>query len=160
MKTTSEESKEIDRLMELSDSKNPYDKKCPNRHLWSEGFRNGLNYAFQQPEKSVPLTAEEILNEELSDYYLDLINKHDSLGETPFKNWIIDAMKRFASQFQPNSLLCEKCVFKVNYDKFHDTRILFERQLKEIALPSEEKISTILNSFIDKVIEKQIKNGR
>ena len=52
MKTTPEESKELDRLIELSESKNPYVKECPNRHLWSEGFRSGFNYVSQPSDVS------------------------------------------------------------------------------------------------------------
>lgn len=29
----------------MSESKNPYDIVCPNRHLWSEGFRAGFDQA-------------------------------------------------------------------------------------------------------------------
>ncbi len=34
--------KEQDKLIELSESKNPYSSECPNRQLWSEGFRSGM----------------------------------------------------------------------------------------------------------------------
>jgi hypothetical protein len=43
-------------------------------------------------------TAEEILREELSQYYMDIINKQDEEGHTTFKDWIIEAMDRFAAQ--------------------------------------------------------------
>ena len=42
MKTVS---KEEEKLIELSEQKNPYAKECPNRHLWSEGFRSGYRTA-------------------------------------------------------------------------------------------------------------------
>jgi len=29
-------------LKELSEIENPYSQNCPNRHLWSEGFRKGF----------------------------------------------------------------------------------------------------------------------
>lgn len=36
--------KEQEKLIELSESKNPYSSECPNRQLWSEGFRAGINH--------------------------------------------------------------------------------------------------------------------
>lgn len=32
-------------LKKVSESKNPYAPECPNRHLWSEGFRSGVKFA-------------------------------------------------------------------------------------------------------------------
>lgn len=31
-------------LIDLAKLKNPYDKNCPNRHLWEEGFCQGAIY--------------------------------------------------------------------------------------------------------------------
>jgi hypothetical protein len=36
-----ETTKEQEKLIELSESKNPYSQECHNRQLWSEGFRAG-----------------------------------------------------------------------------------------------------------------------
>lgn len=40
----SEETKEEKEIRKISEGQNPYSKSCPNRHLWSEGFR----YAYSQ----------------------------------------------------------------------------------------------------------------
>ena len=40
-----EETKQEKRVREISEQANPYDKTCPNRHLWSEGFRTGYIHA-------------------------------------------------------------------------------------------------------------------
>ena len=40
-----EETKKEKWIRELSEEKNPYAKECPNRHLWSEGFRAGYGNA-------------------------------------------------------------------------------------------------------------------
>jgi len=45
MKTVS---KEEEKLIEISEQKNPYAKECPNRHLWSEGFRSGYRTAYEK----------------------------------------------------------------------------------------------------------------
>jgi hypothetical protein len=45
MKDVSEEYKA---LKELAEVKNPYDKVCPNRHLWEEGFISGAMYERQK----------------------------------------------------------------------------------------------------------------
>lgn len=36
--------KEQKQLIELSEGKNPYSSDCPNRQLWSEGFRAGVKH--------------------------------------------------------------------------------------------------------------------
>lgn len=36
-----EETSEDQLLREISENSNPYSSECPNRHLWSEGFRAG-----------------------------------------------------------------------------------------------------------------------
>jgi len=36
--------REYKALRELAKTKNPYDKVCPNRHLWDEGFIQGAMY--------------------------------------------------------------------------------------------------------------------
>ncbi|MES2285813.1 MAG: DUF551 domain-containing protein [Bacteroidota bacterium] len=41
MKTESD--KEF-KIRQVSEQNNPYDPECPNRHLWSEGFRNGNKF--------------------------------------------------------------------------------------------------------------------
>jgi hypothetical protein len=41
-------SKEYMALKELAEVKNPYDKVCPNRHLWEEGFISGAMYERQK----------------------------------------------------------------------------------------------------------------
>ena len=43
--------KEEEKLIELSEQKNPYAKECPNRHLWSEGFRSGYHTASERTAK-------------------------------------------------------------------------------------------------------------
>ena len=48
MKTVS---KEEEKLIEISEQKNPYAKECPNRHLWSEGFRSGYHTASERTAK-------------------------------------------------------------------------------------------------------------
>lgn len=40
-----EESKQEKEIREISENKNPYAQECPNRHLYSEGFRAGYSYA-------------------------------------------------------------------------------------------------------------------
>jgi hypothetical protein len=40
--------KKEEEITKISEQKNPYDKVCPDRHLWSEGFRSGFDYATQQ----------------------------------------------------------------------------------------------------------------
>lgn len=39
-----EETKDEKKIREVSELSNPYAKTCPNRHLWSEGFRAGTKY--------------------------------------------------------------------------------------------------------------------
>ena len=39
-----ETTKEQEKLIELSERKNPYSSECHNRQLWSEGFRSGINH--------------------------------------------------------------------------------------------------------------------
>jgi hypothetical protein len=41
-------SKDYLALKELAEVKNPYDKVCPNRHLWEEGFVSGAVYERQK----------------------------------------------------------------------------------------------------------------
>lgn len=31
-----------EKLVEISEKKNPYFQECPNRHLWSEGYRAAM----------------------------------------------------------------------------------------------------------------------
>jgi len=57
-------SKKEEKLIELSEQKNPYAKECPNRHLWSEGFRSGYNYA---KDKVVGLIKSDIESESNKD---------------------------------------------------------------------------------------------
>ena len=65
MKTVS---KEEEKLIELSEQKNPYAKECPNRHLWSEGFRSGYHTASERTAKLEELVkAYEELAEKLHD---------------------------------------------------------------------------------------------
>lgn len=33
-------------IRKMSEDKNPYSPQCPNRHLWSEGFRIGARIKF------------------------------------------------------------------------------------------------------------------
>jgi len=40
--------KEQEKLIELSESKNPYSSECHNRQLWSEGFRSGILHKAMQ----------------------------------------------------------------------------------------------------------------
>ena len=39
-----EETYEEKKLRVISEKNNPYAEGCPNRHLWSEGFRYGYNH--------------------------------------------------------------------------------------------------------------------
>jgi hypothetical protein len=75
-----EVSKEYEKLVGLSEQNNPYAKECPNRHLWSEGFRSGYNnakdkvmglFAFSEGAKWVIPQPEgkEELREELIGFY-------------------------------------------------------------------------------------------
>jgi hypothetical protein len=50
-------------IRDISEQINPYDKICPNRHLWSEGFRKGIDYALhlKADEPQASKSAEEIL---------------------------------------------------------------------------------------------------
>lgn len=43
MKTGLTEQQKI--IKEIALNSNPYDKQCPNRHLWNEGFQQGVEYA-------------------------------------------------------------------------------------------------------------------
>ena len=38
-------SKEEKYVMEMASEQNPYNKICPNRHLWEEGFKEGYKFA-------------------------------------------------------------------------------------------------------------------
>jgi hypothetical protein len=116
-------------------------------------------------------TAEEILNEELSDYYLSVINEHDLDGDTPFKNWIIEAMQEYADQFKQKEVtdedittaFCEtrdedlrshldyrdRDYFQAGYDfaiRFCHPSLF---PPKEIVLPSDEDIKNAALDYID-----------
>ena len=39
-----EETKQEKQIREISERLNPYAQVCPNRHLWSEGFRAAFSY--------------------------------------------------------------------------------------------------------------------
>lgn len=106
MKTESEHEKKI---REISEQKNPYAKECPNRHLWSEGYRSG-NYASQfNPQQEVvsdemiqgseDMIAER-LHGELTINDEEIINEHPHL----VKN-IKDAMRSYSE-------LCQKELIK------------------------------------------------
>ncbi len=50
------ESLELDYMKKIrhkSKEINPYAERCPNRHLWSEGFRYGYQWAIEHPFDTV-----------------------------------------------------------------------------------------------------------
>jgi len=49
-----EETDKQKQIRQISEDKNPYAKECPNRHLWSEGFRNGYNFKIEEPDINTP----------------------------------------------------------------------------------------------------------
>lgn len=60
-------------------------------------------------------TAEEILKDELSEYYWGIITKQDEEGHTTFKDWIIEAMEKYAGQCERES--CKKCALFTHQPK-------------------------------------------
>ena len=46
-----EQTKEEIQVREQSERLNPYAKECPNRHLWSEGYRKGAIASQSQPKE-------------------------------------------------------------------------------------------------------------
>ena len=53
-----EETDKQKQIREISEQKNPYDKICPNRHLWSEGFRAGYNFYLVGKTQQIELSNE------------------------------------------------------------------------------------------------------
>ena len=45
-----EETEKQKQIREISERNNPYANECPNRHLWSEGFRSGYKYKVDEQE--------------------------------------------------------------------------------------------------------------
>lgn len=45
-----EETEKQKQIREISEKNNPYANKCPNWHLWSEGFRSGYKYRIEEQE--------------------------------------------------------------------------------------------------------------
>jgi hypothetical protein len=60
--------------------------ECVDHHLWTP----------KEPEPQ--MTAEEILKDNLSDYFWDMIALPGIEGDKPFKNMVIEAMQAYAEQ--------------------------------------------------------------
>jgi hypothetical protein len=77
-------------IREISEKNNPYASECPNKHLWSEGFRSGYKYAigicdfadavFKKPVEIPEITDEEVEGK-ASDLADPLSRKDFSRGE-------------------------------------------------------------------------------
>ena len=91
----------------LAEQENPYDSACPNRHLYNEGFENGFTTATKikstlsalLPENKEAKSAEEILDEEISDNLKNILEQSDTPEDLrSFKRYILDAMERYKGQ--------------------------------------------------------------
>lgn len=89
----------------LAEQQNPYDKECPNRHLYNEGFVNGFgmkaevkDFILAVNQSKAPTsetkTAEAILKEK----GIDKKTKHHSY-EYLYAS-VLDAMEEYANQFR------------------------------------------------------------
>jgi hypothetical protein len=115
-------------------------------------------YAFQQPEKELPLTAEEILKK-----YANILNEYIILGhnDNPFiaQNGIAIILADFASQFHPKDIVLP------DYETFKEKIIEIIKSNSSAIHPNplssgEVYVIKICYKWLHNLIEKQIKNGR
>ena len=62
-------------IREVSEKNNPYAPECPNKHLWSEGFRSGYKYAigicdFADAVFKKPVEIPEISDEDIEEWII------------------------------------------------------------------------------------------
>lgn len=61
-----EENQEQKNIRSISEEKNPYAETCPNRQLWSEGFRSGYSFNPSKGEERKWISVEDSLPKEVS----------------------------------------------------------------------------------------------
>jgi hypothetical protein len=74
-----------------------------------------------EEQKESHRTAEEILREELSEYFWEIITRQDDEGHTIFKDWIIEAMEEYGGICQTNS--CKKCALFAHKDSIQSVNL-------------------------------------
>jgi hypothetical protein len=82
---------------------------CETGHCYVDYIeRNGLGKnqgytkipLFKEEKDEPKMSADKILQEELSTTHWEIITKQDEEGHTTFKDWIIETMDRYANQFK------------------------------------------------------------